>query len=99
MSYSVYGLYGMVKQHKYLTEFTLTNNKDILFSIAPTNGDPNCDVKRIKPPTGIPKFMLVASGAVAVLKPNEDAFKRQMERLPSTTCSVGKLPHELKCPL
>ena len=45
--------------------------QDILFSIAPTNGDPNCDVKRIKPPTGIPKFMLVASGAVAVLKPNE----------------------------
>lgn len=46
----------------------------------PTNGDPNYDVKRVKPPTGIPKSMLMAtpdgfyslpSGAVAVLKPNE----------------------------
>lgn len=46
----------------------------------PTNGDPNYDIKRVKPPTGIPKSMLMAtpdgsyalpSGAVAVLKPNE----------------------------
>ena len=46
----------------------------------PTNGDPNFDIKRVKPPTGIPKSMLMAtpdgsyalpSGAVAVLKPNE----------------------------
>ncbi|KAL0720942.1 hypothetical protein Bca4012_035541 [Brassica carinata] len=40
-----------------------------------------------------------ASGAVAVLKPNEDAFEKQMEGLPSTTRSVGELPPELKCPL
>lgn len=49
----------------------------------PTNGDPTYDVKRVKPPTGIPKSMLVAtpdgsyslpSGAVAVLKPNEYVF-------------------------
>lgn len=46
----------------------------------PTNGDPSFDIKRVKPPTGIPKSMLMAtpdgsyalsSGAVAVLKPNE----------------------------
>lgn len=59
----------------------------LLFSVSghliqhcPTNGDPTYDVKRVKPPTGIPKSMLVAtpdgsyslpSGAVAVLKPNE----------------------------
>lgn len=39
------------------------------------------------------------SGAVAVLKPNEDAFEKEMEGLPSTTRSVGELPPELKCPL
>lgn len=46
----------------------------------PTNGDPNFDIKRVKPPTGIPKSMLMATpdgsyvlpgGAVAILKPNE----------------------------
>ncbi|KFK32178.1 hypothetical protein AALP_AA6G207800 [Arabis alpina] len=74
----------------------------------PTNGDPNYDVKRVKPPTGIPKSMLIATtegsyslpgGAVAVLKPNEDAFEKEMEGLPSTTRSVAELPPELRCPL
>ncbi|KAJ4912500.1 CCHC-type zinc finger protein [Raphanus sativus] len=74
----------------------------------PTNGDPTYDVKRVKPPTGIPKSMLVAtpdgsyslpSGAVAVLKPNEDAFEKEMEGLRSVTRSVGEIPPELKCPL
>lgn len=46
----------------------------------PTNGDPNFDLKRVKPPTGIPRSMLMAAadgsyalptGDVAVLKPNE----------------------------
>lgn len=46
----------------------------------PTNGDPNYDIKRVKPPTGIPKSMLMATpdgpyslanGAAAALKPNE----------------------------
>jgi hypothetical protein len=46
----------------------------------PTNGDTRFDVKRMKPPTGIPKSMLMQtpdgsyalpSGAGAVLKPNE----------------------------
>lgn len=46
----------------------------------PTNGDPNFDIRRVKPATGIPKSMLVAtpdgsyamaSGLAATLKPNE----------------------------
>ncbi|GAB4835008.1 hypothetical protein Ancab_033275 [Ancistrocladus abbreviatus] len=73
----------------------------------PTNGDPNFDIKKVKPPTGIPKSMLMAtpdgsyalpSGAVAVLKPNEAAFEKEIEGLPSTR-SVGDLPPELHCPL
>ncbi|XP_038995870.1 E3 ubiquitin ligase PQT3-like isoform X2 [Hibiscus syriacus] len=73
----------------------------------PTNGDPNYDIKRVKPPTGIPKSMLMAtpdgsyalpSGAVAVLKPNEAAFEKEIEGLPSTR-SVGDFPPELHCPL
>ncbi|KAJ8775148.1 hypothetical protein K2173_020152 [Erythroxylum novogranatense] len=73
----------------------------------PTNGDPNYDIKRVKPPTGIPKSMLMAtpdgsyalpSGAVAVLKPNEAAFEKEIEGLPSTR-SIGDLPPELHCPL
>lgn len=73
----------------------------------PTNGDPNYDIKRVKPPTGIPKSMLMAnpdgsyalpSGAVAILKPNEAAFEKEIEGLPSTR-SIGDLPPELHCPL
>ncbi|KAG5540768.1 hypothetical protein RHGRI_020864 [Rhododendron griersonianum] len=73
----------------------------------PTNGDHNFDIKRVKPPTGIPKSMLMTtsdgsyalpSGAVAVLKLNEAAFEKEMEGLPSTR-SVGDLPAELHCPL
>ncbi|GMH26650.1 hypothetical protein Nepgr_028493 [Nepenthes gracilis] len=73
----------------------------------PTNGDPNFDIKKVKPPTGIPKSMLMAnpdgsyalpSGAAAVLKPNEAAFEKEIEGLPSTR-SVGDLPPELHCPL
>ncbi|KAL2895731.1 E3 ubiquitin ligase PQT3-like [Bienertia sinuspersici] len=73
----------------------------------PTNGDPNYDVRKVKPPTGIPKSMLVAtpdgsyalpSGTSAVLKPNEAAFEKEIEGLPSTR-PVGDLPPELHCPL
>ncbi|KAJ4968229.1 hypothetical protein NE237_014930 [Protea cynaroides] len=73
----------------------------------PTNGDPNYDIKRVKPPTGIPKSMLMTtpdgsyalpSGAVAVLKPNEAAFEKEIEGLPSTR-SMSELPPELRCPL
>ncbi|VFQ63729.1 unnamed protein product [Cuscuta campestris] len=73
----------------------------------PTNGDPNYDVRRVKPPTGIPKSMLVTtpdgsyalpSGASAVMKPNEAAFDKEVECMPSTR-SVGELPPELHCSL
>ncbi|KAK1377174.1 DWNN domain-containing protein [Heracleum sosnowskyi] len=73
----------------------------------PTNGDSNYDIKRTKPPTGIPKSMLMAtpdgsyalpSGAAAVLKPNEAAFEKEIEGMPSTR-SVADLPQELYCPL
>ncbi|EHA8586425.1 E3 ubiquitin ligase PQT3-like [Cocos nucifera] len=73
----------------------------------PTNGDPNYDIKRVKPPTGIPKSMLMATpdgsyalpgGAVAVLKPNEAAFEKEIEGLPSAR-PVSDLPPELRCPL
>ncbi|KAK9086865.1 hypothetical protein Syun_029259 [Stephania yunnanensis] len=46
----------------------------------PTNGDPNYDIKKLKPPTGIPKSMLMTTsngsyaltgGVVAALKPDE----------------------------
>lgn len=72
----------------------------------PTNGDPNYDIRRVKPPTGIPRSMLMAtpdgsyalpSGAVAVLKPNEAAFEREIEGLPSTR-SISDLPPEFHCP-
>ncbi|XP_027335778.1 E3 ubiquitin ligase PQT3-like isoform X2 [Abrus precatorius] len=73
----------------------------------PTNGDPNYDIKRVKQPTGIPRSMLMVNpqgsyalpnGSVAVLKPNEAAFEKEIEGLPSTR-SVGDLPPELRCPL
>ncbi|KAK7330783.1 hypothetical protein VNO77_24983 [Canavalia gladiata] len=73
----------------------------------PTNGDPNYDIKRVKQPTGIPRSMLMVNpqgsyalpnGSVAVLKPNEAAFEKEIEGLPSTR-SVGDLPPELHCPL
>ncbi|XLS52267.1 hypothetical protein HN51_012944 [Arachis hypogaea] len=74
----------------------------------PTNGDPNYDIKRVKQPTGIPRSMLMVNpqgsyalpnGSVAVLKPNEAAFEKEIEGLPSTTRSIGDLPPELHCPL
>lgn len=72
----------------------------------PTNGDPTFDIKKTKPPTGIPHSMLMASpdgsytlpnGDVAVLKPNEDAFEKEIQGIPSTR-SVVDLPAELYCP-
>ncbi|CAM8946750.1 unnamed protein product [Rhodiola kirilowii] len=73
----------------------------------PTNGDPSYDVKKVKPPTGIPKSMLIEtpdgsyalpSGSVAVLKPNEAAFEKEIDGLP-TTRAVGEIPLEHRCPL
>ncbi|KAH0894804.1 hypothetical protein HID58_057233, partial [Brassica napus] len=63
----------------------------------PTNGDSNYNVKRVKPPTGIPKYMLVALIHCQVVqlqllnqKKNLDAFDKEIEGLPSTTRSVGE---------
>eukprot|EP00249_Psilotum_nudum_P024834 c29303_g1_i2 orf=236-2935(-) len=73
----------------------------------PTNGDPAFDIKKVKLPTGIPKSMLVAnpdgsyalpSGGVAVLRPNEAVFEKEIEFLPSNK-AVGEIPLELRCPL
>ncbi|KAL5702272.1 RING-type E3 ubiquitin transferase [Ranunculus cassubicifolius] len=73
----------------------------------PTNGDPTYDKKRMKNPTGIPKDMLVANpdgayampgGVVALMRPNEAAFDREVEGL-SSTRSVSELPPELHCAL
>ncbi|GFP84404.1 protein mpe1 [Phtheirospermum japonicum] len=58
----------------------------------PTNGDPNFDVRRVKPPTGIPKSMLMATPDGLA------AFEKEIEGMPSTR-SVGDLPPELHCPL
>ncbi|KAI5674928.1 hypothetical protein M9H77_05878 [Catharanthus roseus] len=75
----------------------------------PTNGDPNYDFKKMKPPTGIPKSMLmsnsdgfyaVSSGDIAVLKPDEVAFEREIEGLPTTRSRhIGDVPKELYCQL
>ncbi|KAL8136639.1 hypothetical protein V2J09_002640 [Rumex salicifolius] len=71
----------------------------------PTNGDPNYDIKKVKPPTGIPKSMLMVnpdgsyalpSGAAAEMKPNEAAFEKEIEGMPSSR-PVGDLPPELHC--
>lgn len=64
----------------FLKKLTVWNVSGHFIQHCPTNGDPNFDIKRVKPPTGIPKSMLMAtpdgsyalpSGAVAVLRPNE----------------------------
>ncbi|URE38493.1 DWNN [Musa troglodytarum] len=73
----------------------------------PTNGDPNFDIKKMKPATGIPRSMLLAApdgsyslpdGVAAVLKPNESVFEKEIEGIPSV-CRVSDLPPELNCPL
>ncbi|OVA14450.1 DWNN domain [Macleaya cordata] len=78
-----------------------------LIQHCPTNGDPSYDVKRMKPPTGIPKSMLMPtpdgsyglpSGTVAILMPNEAAFEKEIVGLPCRR-PVIDIPPELCCPL
>uniref|UniRef100_A0A7N0RBD8 DWNN domain-containing protein n=1 Tax=Kalanchoe fedtschenkoi TaxID=63787 RepID=A0A7N0RBD8_KALFE len=73
----------------------------------PTNGDPHYDVKKVRPPTGIPKSMLIEtpdgsyalpSCSIAVLKPNEAAFEKEIEGL-TTTRPVGEIPIAHRCQL
>ncbi|KAH0924897.1 hypothetical protein HID58_017153, partial [Brassica napus] len=68
----------------------------------PTNGNSNYNVKRVKPPTGIPKSILVALIHCQVVQlqllnqkrklclVSMDAFDKKIEGLPSTTRSVGE---------
>ncbi|KAI3938641.1 hypothetical protein MKW92_012930 [Papaver armeniacum] len=74
----------------------------------PTNGDPDYDVKKLRPPTGIPKSMLAETadgsyalpgGSVAVLKPNEVAFEKLVEGIPTISRRVIDIPPELHCPM
>ncbi|CAM6091561.1 unnamed protein product [Calypogeia fissa] len=74
----------------------------------PTNGDPDYDKKKIRPPTGIPRSMLdvdpegtyfLPTGEVAVMKPNESAFDREAAFLPSSSRQIVDIPPELLCPL
>ncbi|KAI3848772.1 hypothetical protein MKX03_011386 [Papaver bracteatum] len=74
----------------------------------PTNGDPEYDVKKLRPPTGIPKSMLAETadgsyalpgGSVAVLKPNEVAFEKLVEGIPTISRRVIDIPPELHCPM
>ncbi|CAM6106070.1 unnamed protein product [Calypogeia fissa] len=73
-----------------------------------TNGDPDYDKKKIRPPTGIPRCMLardpegtyvLPTGEVALMKPKEAAFDREAAFLPSSTRQVVDIPPELLCPL
>ncbi|KAJ4750354.1 hypothetical protein LUZ62_084759 [Rhynchospora pubera] len=78
----------------------------------PTNGNPAFNLKRFKPPTGIPKSMLMTTpdgsyslpgGAVAVLQPNEASFFKAIEGIPTiaraAAVSAELLPENLRCPL
>ncbi|CAM6085388.1 unnamed protein product [Calypogeia fissa] len=74
----------------------------------PTNGDPDYNKKKIRPPTGIPRSMLdvdpdgtyfLPTGEVAVMKPNESAFDREAAFLPSSSRQIVDIPPELLCPL
>eukprot|EP00898_Chlorokybus_atmophyticus_P003278 jgi/Chlat1/3951/Chrsp26S04203 len=76
-------------------------------SQCPTNGDTSYDVRRVKFPVGIPRSMLVPnaqgslllpSGEVASIRPNEAAFAKQTVGLPSFKGQDGLSP-ELACPL
>ncbi|XP_024539207.1 E3 ubiquitin ligase PQT3-like isoform X1 [Selaginella moellendorffii] len=73
----------------------------------PTNKDPSYNIKRVKLPTGIPRTMLVANpdgsyampnGEIAVLRPNEELFEKEVVSLTSNKV-VNEVPPELRCPL
>ncbi|MCL7046283.1 hypothetical protein MKW94_006123 [Papaver nudicaule] len=59
----------------------------------PTNGDPEYDIKRWRPPTAL------QGRAIAVMKPNEAAFDKEVESIPSASRRVINFPPELYCPL
>eukprot|EP00897_Mesotaenium_endlicherianum_P003094 jgi/Mesen1/2812/ME000172S01968 len=74
----------------------------------PTNGDPKYDIKRVKPPSGIPRTRLrvdhegsyiLPDGSVAVMQPDESHFLKDADVFLSAKQQVRELPPELKCPL
>ncbi|XP_074271758.1 E3 ubiquitin ligase PQT3-like [Silene latifolia] len=66
----------------------------------PTNGDPNFDIRKVKPPTGLPKSMLVPTpdGLYALANGTSVAFEKQIASQ-SSTRSIVNVPPELNCPL
>ncbi|KAF3448305.1 hypothetical protein FNV43_RR09018 [Rhamnella rubrinervis] len=79
-----------------------------LIQHCPTNGDPDYDIKMVKQPTGVPKSMLreitdgsyaLRSGSVAVVEPNEAAFEKAIEGIPTLCRHIDHMPPELHCPL
>ncbi|KAG0624772.1 hypothetical protein M758_2G002700 [Ceratodon purpureus] len=74
----------------------------------PTNGDPTYDMRKMKPPVGIPKTRLKADqegsyilpdGSVAVMQPDESVFAKEADALLAIRPIYLEPPPELKCPL
>uniref|UniRef100_A0A7S1PHR6 DWNN domain-containing protein n=1 Tax=Percolomonas cosmopolitus TaxID=63605 RepID=A0A7S1PHR6_9EUKA len=76
----------------------------------PTNGDPKFNVKRMKRPIGIPTTqlqkvdvaqagekgaMVLPGGQIAVMKPNEAGFAKEVE----SSTKIVEVPQFLKCPM
>ena len=69
----------------------------------PTQGDPNFDKKRVRPPVGIPMTRLARSeegglvlpgGQMGTLIANEDAFAREVLGLPTAAAPPGQQPQQ-----
>ncbi|KAF6164779.1 hypothetical protein GIB67_035708 [Kingdonia uniflora] len=83
---------------------------DILFSIPQKNGDPNCDIKGVKLPTGILMPMLVAtpngfnalpSCTLSILKTDEYGICSRTGDMVKSPCklSVSSLPRDNSIPM
>ncbi|KAI3904273.1 hypothetical protein MKW92_024343 [Papaver armeniacum] len=64
----------------------------------PTNGDPDYDVKKLRPPTGIPKSMLVETADGSYALPGGSVAKL-VEGIPTISRRVIDIPPELHCPM
>lgn len=83
----------------------------------PTNGDPAYEPRKLRTPLGLPLSQLykkqggtttdgsgalvTASGEVALLRPNDDVFVKELAALPTAGATVKKdsVPPELQCSL
>ncbi|KAF6151725.1 hypothetical protein GIB67_002008 [Kingdonia uniflora] len=83
---------------------------DILFSIPPKNGDPNCDIKGVKLPTRIPMPMLAAtpnafnalpSCSLSILKMDEYGIGSKIGDMVKSPgkLSVSSLPRDDSVPM